>query len=162
MPNPKKLLFDECVGAPLVVHMRGVIGLPTDIVLAHVIPMGFGSMNDDVWIPKIATDGWLVVTNDRGSRKKAGKGEKLPIVCAAYRVSYVALSPTVGDYNSLDKYRVIMEMWDSLVACTQAPRGTAFTLKRTSDKWHHVIQLKKAAPEDPGPSETQAQIPLTD
>lgn len=38
----------------------------------HVKFKHFAAINDDVWIPQIAREGWVIITGDRGGERKSG------------------------------------------------------------------------------------------
>ena len=61
-----KLLFDECIGWPIVEQLSALIGVTsTDVLLGHAVKLGFGGQNDEDWIPAIAAQGWVIITGDR-------------------------------------------------------------------------------------------------
>jgi hypothetical protein len=152
--RPAKLLFDECIGWPIVDQLRGVIGIDPQVTLEHVIKLGFGGENDEDWIPKVAAGGWVLVTGDRGVKKK-GRGEKLPTVCGAYGVTYAVLSRSLVHLKAFDKYRLILEVWDKLVALKDEPPGSGFSIRRTKE--HYAVVLFRPPP--PPPPGVQLTLP---
>lgn len=128
-----KLLFDECVGHPIVDQLRSIIGIdPSAVELEHVIRRGFGGMNDDEWIPMIAGEGWVIVTGDRGKKKKPGTGEKLPVVCAEFKVTYASFSRSFNQRTAFEKYRIILTVWEDLLTLTDEPPGTGYSIRPNS------------------------------
>lgn len=108
----------------MVEQLRKILGCGEDIELEHAVRIGFGGVHDDVWIPKIAAEGWIVITGDSGRQSKPGKG-KLPLVCKEWRVTFAACSPSIVNYDSSRKLRLLLDVWDNLVALKDAPRGSA-------------------------------------
>jgi hypothetical protein len=144
-----KLLFDECVGHPLVTQLANLIGVDEqEVELSHVLWKGFGGENDDVWIPKIASEGWVIITGDEGKQSKRAKGEKLPIVCSAYRVTYVSFSRAVVHFNTFEKTRTILNHWKELLVLKDAPRGSGYQI-RLNNSGHTSLVLKNPPPAEP-------------
>lgn len=145
MSNKPKLLFDECIGHPLVTQLIDVsvkFG-PQEVDISHVIWLEFGGRNDDEWIPEIANENWVIITGDSGKRKKPGRGEKLPIVCAMYGVTYVTFSTAVNSCSSFHKLNVILNHWDRLLTLKDEPRGSGFQIRQTNSG-RTVLELKTA------------------
>lgn len=137
---------------PMVEALKTAISLGPDVAeLAHVIPMGFGGVHDDVWIPQIAADGWIVVTCDRGTHQTADKGKKLPDVCREKNVTYVALSRALAKRTTPFKMGVILSIWDQLlVEVCQAPKGTGFQVRLTNSGAPLLVE-QWPLPEERGP-----------
>jgi hypothetical protein len=136
-----RLLFDECIGHPLVTQLAGVIGIePADIELSHVIWKGFASKIDDEWVPQIADEGWIVISGDEGKAKS--RGSKLPLLCQAYGVTYVTFSRAVAHYSAFGKYRVLLHHWSEIVALKEAPRGTGYQI-RANNTGHTSLVLRR-------------------
>lgn len=143
-----KLLFDECVGRPLVDELRRLsIGLDTEgVEIEHVLNLQFGSTNDDQWIPEIASEGWIIVTGDRGKRQKSGRGAKLPIVCAEYGVTHVVLSTAVNSFNTQRKFQAIVDHWEELIELRNATPGSTFQIQLVSSD-RTQLKLKREPPQ---------------
>lgn len=149
MTPPLKFLFDECVGKPVMDLLRkSIIALSVDEPeFAHVLDFQKQGEFDDVWIPRIAQDDWIVVTSDRGRRGKKN-GKKLPLVCKQHQVTHVALSGTIDQMNSLDKMAIILAVWDDMKKLAAAPKGSA-----------HLIRLKGRKPHPQTPILVQIDPP---
>jgi hypothetical protein len=145
--KPAKILFDECVGRPIVAQIRSLIGIDPTVQLDHVIDKGFGGQNDDQWIPLIADEGWIIITGDSGKSGKRGRGEKLPVVCAAFGVTYAAFSRSVVHATAFQKHRIIIDLWDALVALKDAPPGSGYSIRPAGRGTHYTLVLAKPAPE---------------
>lgn len=146
-----KILFDECLGMPMVEALKTALSLgPDEAELAHVIPMGFGGVHDDVWIPQIAADGWIVVTCDRGTHQ-TDKGKKLPDVCREKNVTYVALSRALAKRTTPFKMAAILSVWDQILADVhEAPRGTGFQIRLTNSGAPSLVE-QWPLPKEEGP-----------
>jgi hypothetical protein len=121
------LLFDENFGKPLVTGLAAFLAFydpPPEI--AHLLERFTSGESDDVWIPRIAADGWIVISSDRA--KQAG-GPKLPNICAAHSVSHVLVSGKLHNKNQFEKIRAITVAWPDIVRIPNRPRGTRFNLR---------------------------------
>jgi hypothetical protein len=128
-----RFLFDECIGFPLVEQLADLLGVSSqEVDLGHAVKLGFGGINDDVWIPQIASDGWTIISGDRGAQQKAFKGEKLPIVCRQFGITHAILSRSVNKLKSFMKIRALLATWDDLLGAHSGPRGCGYALKMTS------------------------------
>ena len=127
-----RLLFDECLGPPMLEPIRSLAWLdPRDIEIEHVLSFQQPGVHDDKWIPGIAEEGWLVITSDRGGRGNSqSKGRKLTRVCFLYRISYVVLAPQVHDLTAVPKSEAVASVFSQLVTAAQYPRGSRFAMVR--------------------------------
>jgi hypothetical protein len=90
-----KLLFDECVGKPLVDHLRSLLALAVlenDAEVSHILDIYGQGKLDSEWIPEIAAQAYIVITGDLGRKG----GAKLPRLCVQYGITHVLLSPAMG------------------------------------------------------------------
>lgn len=144
--SPLRLLFDECIGWPVVDQLANLVAFDSaEYELEHAIRLGFGGVKDEIWIPQIADDGWLIITGDDGKRRKAGSGEKLPVVCRQCGVTYAVLSRSVRKLHSFQKVRVLLAVWESLASMREAPRGSGFSIRPASENsWK--LALTREAP----------------
>lgn len=125
---PAKILFDECLGAPMVEQLGKMLDLASsNVQLEHAVKMGFGATSDAEWIPQIARGGWVIVSGDRGMHSR--KADRLPAICAHYRVTHVLLSPGINKGTGLFKLQAIMSVWSDLVEACNAPPGTGYSLR---------------------------------
>lgn len=46
--------------------------------LKHIVEFQREGVTDQIWIPRIALEGWIIITPDRG---KSNRGGKLPRLC---------------------------------------------------------------------------------
>lgn len=166
MADQVKLLFDENIGFPMVISLKTLLALDSaSVIVDHVIPRGFAGMNDDVWIPLIAKEGWIVISGDRGSRQKKSKGPKLPIVCWDFMVTHVILGRSINKGKSFEKIRTILSLWDEIVATSRAPRGSRFVI-RPGSSGRPTLQTaairETARLDDTAEHETPLDLPITD
>jgi hypothetical protein len=99
----------------------------SDVQLGHAIAMGFGATPDLEWIPKIARDGWVIVSGDRGKHSRLA--DRLPIICAHYRVTHILLSPAINKRTGMFKLQAIMSVWSDILETCSAPPGTGYSLR---------------------------------
>jgi hypothetical protein len=123
--QPLKLLLDECLGRPLVADINQMLSWDTPKPTIHHLTNYFvpGTLDPD-WIPKIAQEGWMVMTADRG---KNGK-HKLPAICATYQITHILMGPSVGQLKQYQKANAIISIWDKIKECQNAPKGSRFLM----------------------------------
>ena len=129
MSGGLKLLFDENFGRPTVEKLRQFLaGTEPAPELANVVDY-LGGGKDEVWIPRLRAEGWIVITADRGRRSG---GVKLPGLCVAHGVTHVLLSKSVHHSSQFEKARAVLAVWPELGAAALAPAGTRFVLRFNS------------------------------
>jgi len=129
---PAKLLFDENFGKPMIVAVTPFLEkYQPKPVIAHLLDYFAAGVTDAMWIPKVATEGWIVVSGDRG--KKSG-GAKLPEVCAAHAVTHVLLSGTLQNDRQFRKVQSIIAVWDELMQLTSCVKGSRYLLRLTPSR----------------------------
>lgn len=134
MTTELRLLFDECVGTPTLGLLKSVLATaPEKPCLRHILEFQSQGVHDEVWLPRISKDGWIIVTADRGRQGRTGKGEKLPVLCRQYDVTHVMLSKTIHHWNSFQKFRCIMAVWTDIARLASAPKGSAHLLRVVKD-----------------------------
>lgn len=103
-----KLLFDECVGRPLVEGLARYFSLdPEGLEIAFVGTL-FPGQPDAVWLPHAAAGEWIIVSADRG---KTNNGVKLPRVCVELGLRHILFSSqleiireSVSDYCGMERH----------------------------------------------------------
>jgi hypothetical protein len=100
-----RLLFDECLGRPAVERLEQLVAMGGGEKprIRHVLEYAPPGTRDEDWIPRLAPEGWTVITSDGGRRPNKKRGEKLPRLCARYAITHVLLSPTVHVRTSFEK-----------------------------------------------------------
>ena len=142
-----KLLFDECLGHPLVPTLATFLekaGYPCEC--KHIRDFQYNGVADDKWVPLIADQGWIVISADSGKKKSVG--EKLPKVCRAYGVSHVILSPKLHYRKQHFKFLKIMEVAYQLQKVADAPGGSRFSLRLSTDDRAVLVERPHIIPSD--------------
>lgn len=136
-----KLLFDECIGrgiyralaaeldrrSPRVEHRHLL-----DLTEAQGVP-------DEDWVPRVAREGWIVVTGDSGRR---GLGAPLHRLLPEHRVTAVFLSGKLQSAPHGEKVAAVRAVLDQLEASIEGgpappmPPGTRLRLMRTGRGGH--------------------------
>jgi len=154
-----RILFDECIGQPTLDAVKAILGFSAlDADVAHVVQLYGAGTLDDVWIPRAASEGWIIVTTDRGKQKS--RGGKLPELCKRYRLTHVVFSAGANKMRAFQKQRAIVDHWEELVALTKEPPGSCYSLRCVgpSDRGRTVLVLVSRG-EEIGP---KTQQPLFD
>jgi hypothetical protein len=123
-----KVFFDENFGRPTVRSLEGLLKnslTPPDEV-AHVLDFYEPGTPDPEWLPRLAEEGWIVITADRA--KRSG-GPKLPFLCAQLGITHVLLSGRIHKQPQFEKAVCVASVWDEIVAATAAPKGSRFILR---------------------------------
>lgn len=129
MTQQKKFLLDECVSLPIVDALRQHLeSEPVPPVLTHIIEMGLGAQSDDDWIPKIAEEGWIVISGDKG-RGGLRKGQKLKAVCVAFGVTHILVSAKIQEKKVAEKIRIFTSAWERIAETADAEPGTRFSMR---------------------------------
>lgn len=102
--------------------------LPDDLIIGHLLEYYNQGEWDEVWVPKAARDGWVIVTADRG-RKRGGKGDQLRIVCENYNITHIVLSPRVNNRKSLEKVMTIFSVWNEVLSVFKSPAGSRWSIE---------------------------------
>jgi hypothetical protein len=126
--DPLKILFDENFGEPLVTALAEIIGSFHDepCKVRHIFQVIPAGGKDDVWIPKIAKDGWIVISADRG---KEGGSVKLPDICWRNKVTHFIASKSICNAKRFERLRVIITAWPTILIEARKPAGTRFSLR---------------------------------
>jgi hypothetical protein len=129
-----RLLFDECIGRPHVDRLIQFIASDTDEPpeMRHVLEFQAEGVWDEDWIPRIADEGWIIISQDRG--RKPSKGRHLPHLCLELSVTHVLLSARVAGRKSADKILIILSVWREILELQEKPRGSRFILEPYSSK----------------------------
>ncbi len=146
--KPKiRLLFDECVGKPLVERLAQ--DLSTDeIEIKHILDFQGQGIKDQDWLPRIADDkrvAWIVITGDQG--RKSTPADKLPSICQVLEITHVMLSSTIHTSDSATKEAAIRAVWPQLVSLADtAPKGSAWVIRRAGTPPHDPVLVRKPQP----------------
>lgn len=128
MNDPIKFLFDENFGEPLVSALAGFLTWYKEhpVEIRHLFRFAKSGEKDEVWVPRIASGGWVVVSTDKGRR--CG-GKKLAEVCRAYKVTHVLLSTGIQKSKHFEKVRAVLAVWPRMILAAQHEKGTTFSLR---------------------------------
>jgi hypothetical protein len=123
--QPVKLLLDECLGRPLVLDINKMLSWDTPAPTIHHLTNYFtpGALDPD-WIPKVAGEGWIILTADRGKKGK----DKLPSICSAYKVTHILMGNSVMKLKQYQKANAIISVWEKIKECNDAPKGSRFIM----------------------------------
>jgi hypothetical protein len=89
MGQPVKLMLDECLGRPIVLAMNEWLSWENPSPTIHHLTNYFisGSL-DPEWIPKIKGQGWIIISQDKGSKGR----NKLPQICVECGITHIILT----------------------------------------------------------------------
>lgn len=150
MTSLLRLLFDECVGKPTMLAIAELlVAEPEKPDLQHVLDFQSQGVRDEVWVPKAATEGRIIITADRGKR---GGGAKLPLLCRRYGITHVMLSATLHHRKGFEKAAAILTVWPELAKLPNVPKGSGYSLRLTSAGGPHLVLVYSPPP--PGDSAT--------
>jgi len=110
--------------------------------LAHVLDFQGQGILDQDWIPRIAQEGWIVITGDRG---KSG-GQKLPLLCRRFFITHVLLSAAVHRQRGFEKQRAILHVWPEIALLPQMPKGSGFSLRLSSAGTAKLVKIYDGGP----------------
>lgn len=98
--------------------------------LRHILEFQQQGVWDEQWIPRVASEGWILITADRG-KKGSKKGEKLPRLCVRHRITHVVLSAGIHRRKSFEKVLAILSVWYELLQLRDVPPGSRYQLEPT-------------------------------
>ena len=128
---PPQFLFDECVGKPAMHDLRRV--LKTDAKFVHITEKYGSGAKDNEWIPALAAEGgWVVITSDGGRKSK--RGNKLPVICAASKLTHVVLSAKLHERTAHEKSAALAFLWSKIEVLRDEEPGSRFNLRFKSLK----------------------------
>jgi hypothetical protein len=127
-----KLIFDECLSAPVVEALRPFLERSgVSLKTKSVVEIQKAGTADSVWIPKVALEGgWIVISSDRGKSKREKFDEKLPYLCRLHRITHVLLSARVHDLKLFEKGQAVVAVWQDLLKVRDVTAGARFMLKK--------------------------------
>lgn len=134
-PADVRFYFDaDVLGlAKVVASLRADVSFPGDPgVTVHKrqrppCPVTDPATPDEVWIPKVAGLGWLIVTRD--SRIRDHPAEIEAVRSAGARMVALAGKDAVGVWQQLE---VVMTQWRRIEACAKAEPPCIFSATRTT------------------------------
>jgi len=122
-----KLLIDECIGKGIYASVKPSLdSAQPPITHAHILDFNKASgVADDVWVPRVAQGGWVVVTGDTGAKKL---GAPLQIIMPQYKVTGVYFSGKLQQQPGQVKISALIWMLQHRHRVESAPQGTRFKL----------------------------------
>jgi PIN like domain len=154
--EPIRILFDENFGEPLVSALARFLDWDeTPKEIRHLFAFAKQSETDDVWVPKIATGGWTVITTDRAKRSSE---RKLPRICFENNVTHILISAGIHGAKQFEKGRAILAVWPEVIAAANGPRGRRFSL-RYIGALKRVVLVECQIPQ--GPPVKKAVMPFS-
>lgn len=109
----------------------------------HILDFQKQRVPDEIWIPNVARDRWIIITADRGKRGTARqKGGHLPTLCREHEITHVILGPSVHRKQQFDKIRAVFDVWDDLLQTAQADPGSRFVI--TMGQKHARLEQRDA------------------
>jgi hypothetical protein len=123
-----KLLFDENFGRPLLEALKTLVAFSRERPeVRHILELQRAGAKDSEWVPLLATDGWIVLTCDRGK----SAGPKLPQLCRVYGITHVLISGALHNSPQFEKARAVLAVWPELLALADEPKGERYSLRYT-------------------------------
>lgn len=95
---------------------------------AHISDFFQQGTPDNVWIPQVAQEGWIVVSTDRG-RNRPTYGGKLPVLCQESKITHILFSPKLHHCRAHEKVAALAMVWKEIEAIADAPPGSRFKLR---------------------------------
>jgi hypothetical protein len=125
--DPIRILFDENFGEPLVTALAAILAWhETRVKVCHLFQVAKSGEKDDVFIPRIAAEGWILVSMDRGKRHGGGR---LPKICRDFHVTHILLSASLHKQKQFEKIRAVVALWPRIIETAKCVKGTAFSLR---------------------------------
>lgn len=130
-------------GEPVVKALVGIFSWgDVSAELRHLFQFAKSGEKDEVWIPRIASGNWVVISFDRG---KCYGGRKLPDICVEKGVTHILVSATTHKSNRFEKLRAILAFWPRIARAAQAEKGSRFYLRYDSRQEAGIVLTKYAA-----------------
>lgn len=150
---PLRLLFDDCLSKNAVKALAEIARFSRGTVeIQHLATVDCEGQLDDEWIPKQSTEGYLLITTDRG--KKKSRGGKLPVLCERNGMRYVMMSAAVHNLNQFDKLRAIFTVWPKLLEAAAANPGTGFVLRKKQPSGFDLVPASPVRQKGPRVQQT--------
>lgn len=125
MNAPPRFLFDECIGKPAMLQLHELVGGGFEFV--HLSDRFAAGTKDNDWIPKLASEPWVVVSGDRG--RQSGMGPKLPDLCRETGITHILLGKSVHVKKAAEKIAILTLLWDRIVEASTDEPGSRYMVK---------------------------------
>lgn len=144
MTKKRKLMFDECVGKPILEALAAFQRQSDhEFELEHVLDKRKQGIWDEVWIPQLNPREWVVITGDRGKGGQK-KGQKLPKVCEDNGITHIALGPSVHNLKTEKKIVAIESVWGEIARLFEVAPGAAYLLSMAGGSAKLTLKVQKA------------------
>jgi PIN like domain len=160
-----RLLFDECIGRPHVERLAQLIELEDEEnrpTVEHILNFQGQGVRDEVWIPRMAREDWILITADKSWRRK-GKGEPLSRLCVRCGVTHVVLSQAVSKRRSFEKMLTVLSVWYEVLGLDAVPRGSRFMIESAGNGPEHRGKgklVRKQVPPEIVPPPPKGRLPF--
>jgi hypothetical protein len=102
----------------------------------HVLTYQSQGVWDEDWIPRMASENWILITADKAKTRK-GKGEPLSAICVRCGVTHVVLSKAIGRRKSFERMLTVLSLWYEIVHLEYEPRGSRFMIEPSGSGLEH-------------------------
>lgn len=141
MKEPLRLFFDENIGVKILEAMKGLLKYyenkhEHEIIIKHISETGGMGATDDIWVPKLKNQGWIVFTADRGRNGRV----RLPSICIQNGITHVLFSSSIHGAPQFEKARAILTVWSEILDIN--PLGGRYSLQYASTKKTAVLKKK--------------------
>ena len=127
-----KLFFDNCIGSPISDAIGNMLRFHNvKPVVRHIKEYFDQSTPDDIWIPQIAKEGWIVITADKAKRYG---GPKLPTICKNEKLTHILISGKLHNAPQFEKARAIISLFPKIVTAAKEPSGTRYSMHYTGER----------------------------
>lgn len=126
-----KLLFDENIGKQTYRSIAKLLdALRPPVEHAHMLDFNQRQgVDDEDWVPKAASGGWIVITGDSG---RSRLGAPLQNIMPEHGVTGIYFTGKLQQAPASVKEQAVAAILDRLAHVASAPKGTRFKLKRRS------------------------------
>jgi hypothetical protein len=125
-----KLFLDDCISPRLAPVLQSVLDLgTTKAVVHHFDQLAASGTGDDLWVPRAAEDGYVVVTKDSGRKRR---GPPLQLLLPAWNIPAIFCYRKLNLQPSFVQASAIVAILPGLVGTSRAgpPKGR-YRLKMT-------------------------------
>jgi hypothetical protein len=124
--QPLKLYSDVCCSKRLPLDLLALYKPQyPDLEARHLLEGHKTDAADSDWLAPLRDKGWIVITCDHGKDKKK---ERLPLICRAWKITHIALSPTLLRKGPTHQKNAIVSVWEEIFDLDKYPAGTQVVL----------------------------------
>jgi hypothetical protein len=135
-----KLLFNECLGKPVVLTgLKSLIEATTTVKFefAHLQDYYEQGVKDKDFIPEMASHGWIMVTADRGGRRRRRRDDVLPFLCRQFGMTHILIGATIHAKPQREKAIALATVWEDIVNEVATSREGSRWILRAGPAPHH-------------------------